>query len=65
MSTLACDLARGQCKPCEGGILPLDDSEVARLLEGLHDWAVADGVLRRDFDFPDHYATMTFVNAVA
>lgn len=65
MSETICDLAKGKCKPCEGGIPPLTEAEVAKLLPELKDWQVADGKLRRDFKFPDHYVTMTFVNAIA
>lgn len=60
-----CDLAKGTCKPCEGGVPPLSDGEVATLLRDLMDWQVVDGRLRKDYTFPDHYVTMTFVNAVA
>ena len=65
MSETFCDLAKGKCKPCEGGVPPLSDTEVTNLLKDLQGWAVADGKLRKDFKFPDHYVTMTFVNAVA
>lgn len=65
MSEIFCDLAKGKCKPCEGGIPPLSQPEIDTLLPALKDWQVADGKLRRDFKFADHYITMTFVNAVA
>ncbi len=58
------DLARGKCKPCEGGS-PLTADEATALLEPLRDWQVIEGKLRKDFTFPDHYATISFVNAVA
>ena len=28
----ACDLSKGRCKPCEGGVPPLSDDEAAALL---------------------------------
>lgn len=66
MTDIICDLSKGKCKPCEGGIPPLTGEEIATLLAQLAaDWQVVDGRLRRDFRFPDHYVTMTFVNAVA
>jgi 4a-hydroxytetrahydrobiopterin dehydratase len=65
MSKTFCDLAKGKCKPCEGGIPPLSSSEIETLLKDLQDWTVVDGKLRKDYKFPDHYVTMTFVNAVA
>lgn len=65
MNATVCDLSKGKCKPCEGGIPPLGTDEVERLLKELRGWSVVDGKLRRDFKFADHYATMTFVNAIA
>jgi 4a-hydroxytetrahydrobiopterin dehydratase len=65
MSVGACDLSKCKCKPCEGGIPPLSQEDIARLLPELKDWSIADGKLRRDFKFPDHYVTMTFANAIA
>jgi 4a-hydroxytetrahydrobiopterin dehydratase len=66
MSETFCDLAKGKCKPCEGGIPPLTPKEIGTLMPQLNaGWAMVDGKLRRDFKFPDHYITMTFVNAVA
>ena len=66
MTETFCDLSKGKCKPCEGGIPPLSTDEIAGLMPKLaKDWRVADGKLRRDFKFTDHYITMTFVNAVA
>lgn len=65
MSEMICDLAKGKCKPCEGGVPPLSPAEIKTLLKDLKDWQVVEGRLRKDFKFPDHYVTMTFVNAVA
>lgn len=65
MSEAFCELAKGKCKPCEGGVPPLAPAEIDKLLKDLRDWQVADGKLRKDFKFPDHYVTMTFVNAIA
>jgi 4a-hydroxytetrahydrobiopterin dehydratase len=65
MSETFCDLAKGKCKPCEGGIPPLSPGEIDVLLKDLNGWSVVDGKLRKDYKFPDHYVTMTFVNAVA
>jgi 4a-hydroxytetrahydrobiopterin dehydratase len=65
MSEAFCDLAKGKCKPCEGGIPPLNSEEISQLLGKLENWHLVDGKLRRDFKFADHYITMTFVNAIA
>jgi len=59
-------LALAGCADKKAGIPPLTPDEIAALMPRLaKDWSVADGKLRRDFKFPDHYVTMTFVNAVA
>ena len=34
----ACDLSKGRCKPCEGGVPPLSDDEAAALLGTLEGW---------------------------
>ena len=66
MADSFCDLSKGKCKPCEGGVAPLTPAEINALMPNLaSDWHVAEGKLRRDFKFADHYITMTFANAVA
>ncbi|TSA21381.1 MAG: 4a-hydroxytetrahydrobiopterin dehydratase [Betaproteobacteria bacterium] len=66
MSEVFCDLAKGKCKPCEGGIPPLTTAEITALMPKLDPaWQVEGGKLRRAFQFNDHYVTMTFVNAIA
>lgn len=65
MSETFCDLAKGKCKPCEGGVPPLSDEQTVKLLGELKDWRIETGKLCRDFKFADHYVTMTFVNAIA
>jgi 4a-hydroxytetrahydrobiopterin dehydratase len=66
MTDTFCDLSKGKCKPCEGGIPPLGETEITALMTKLDSaWAIRDGTLGRDFKFADHYHTMTFVNAVA
>ena len=65
MEAKVCDLAAKQCKPCEGGTPPLPPDEAGRLLEGLPGWELADGVIRKRFEFKNYSQTMAFVNAVA
>jgi 4a-hydroxytetrahydrobiopterin dehydratase len=59
------DLARRKCKPCEGGVSPLNANEIKLLLKGISGWAYEDGVLRKDFEFKNYYQTTAFVNAIA
>jgi len=62
------ELRSRHCKPCEGGMPPLEADAVEQLLAGLHkDWALsADGksIVRR-FVFSGYLQTISFVNAIA
>ena len=62
------DLAARHCKPCEGGVRPLDAEQSRQLLAGLHeDWSISqDGLaISRAFEFPAYSRTLGFANAVA
>ena len=62
------DLFDKKCRPCEGGMAPLDPIEAAKLGSDVHaDWAIAPDSksLTRAYQFRDFYRTMSFVNAVA
>jgi len=41
----AIDLAKSKCKPCEGGVSPLNAAEIATLLKQLHGWEHVNGVI--------------------
>ncbi|MBV9620601.1 MAG: 4a-hydroxytetrahydrobiopterin dehydratase [Gammaproteobacteria bacterium] len=61
-------LAERRCKPCEGGIAPLEGAAAQQLLGQLAPgWQLAaDGrSLTRAYAFRDFYRTMSFVNAIA
>ena len=61
-------LANKHCKPCEGGVEPLDADQGQELLKALHDdWALNDDGLEisRVFEFPAYGRTLAFANAVA
>lgn len=60
-----CDLANKQCKPCEGGVPPLPQDEINKLLKQLDGWAQYDRLIGKTFEFKNYYHTMAFVNAVA
>lgn len=61
-------LADKRCVPCEGGVDPATDDEIARLREQVPDWEVreVDGVkrLERRFLFPDFAAAIAFTDRV-
>lgn len=64
----ASDLTARHCRPCEGGVPPLDPKVVADLRQELDpEWELsADGRwISRLFTFPNFVRTMGFVNAVA
>lgn len=65
MSADTCDLKRGKCAPCEGGVPPLSDTESDELLPQLPEWRREGGTLVRRFVFRDYHETMAFVNATA
>lgn len=58
-------LAEKKCKPCEGGVAPLNANEVSLLLKRLSGWALTDGMLTKTYDFRNYHETMAFVNASA
>ncbi len=62
------DLSSKRCKPCEGGVAPLSDTQAQALLGKLAPgWVLSKetNVIRREFKFTDFYRTMSFVNALA
>jgi len=60
-----CDLAKGKCKPCEGGVPPLSDAEAGALLQSAHGWARSGNSIAKTYRFNDYNETMAFVNATA
>lgn len=63
-----CDLTDRHCKPCEGGVAPLNAEQAGELLTSLHsDWSVDENgtEISRSFRFKNYYQTMAFVNALA
>jgi 4a-hydroxytetrahydrobiopterin dehydratase len=62
------DLAERSCKPCEGGVPPLNEIQARKLLKGLHpDWTLSPNGLfiERRFEFQAYSRTLGFANAVA
>ena len=65
MPTTVCDLADKTCKPCEGGVPPLNGAEVRDMLRQLDGWTLAGSVISKTYSFKNYYQTMAFVNATA
>ncbi len=63
--SIAQDLVRKRCAPCEGGVAPLTEAQVSPLLKGLPGWAREGKGIARRYSFKDHYQTIAFVNALA
>jgi 4a-hydroxytetrahydrobiopterin dehydratase len=59
------DLAAKKCKPCEGGVAPLNPQQTQQMLRGIQGWAVENGRLAKVYPFQNYYQTMAFVNALA
>jgi len=60
-------LTEQTCKPCEGGVKPLNITDAHTLSAQLEGWTPgADNkTIQREFRFKNFYQTMAFVNAVA
>lgn len=59
------DLSTKKCKPCEGGVKPLDAAAAQALLQQLDGWKLENGLLLKQFKFRNYHETMAFVNATA
>jgi len=61
------DLSKKKCKPCEGGIAPLDKNEIAEYKKLIKDdWKVTENnKISKEYAFVNYKHTMEFVNKVA
>lgn len=64
-TALAHELSDKTCKPCEGGVPPMQAAEIQRMLKDLSGWELAGKEIARTFLFENYYETMAFVNAMA
>jgi len=65
MTNNSCNLSAKTCKPCEGGVPSLEQSEIKRLLQELEGWERAGNEISKVYRFRNYYETMAFVNATA
>lgn len=65
MTKTISDLAAGKCKPCEGGVAPLKETEIRSLLKQLDGWEYVNGRIVKTYSFKNYYQTTAFVNATA
>ena len=61
------ELTARHCKPCEGGVTAMGESDAREYLQQISDWTLAEGgkAIRREFKFKNFHRTMEFVNALA
>jgi 4a-hydroxytetrahydrobiopterin dehydratase len=59
------ELAKGKCRPCEGGTAPYTAQQAKDMLRQLKGWSIEDGKLVKLYPFANYYQTMAFVNALA
>lgn len=60
-----CDLTNKNCKPCEGGVPPLTQSEIDEMMKQLEGWQQHDQTISKTYQFKNYYQTIAFVNAIA
>ena len=63
--TAVCDLSKGKCKPCEGGVPPLSEAETAAMMAALTGWMHEGNTIVKTYRFKNYYETLAFVNATA
>tara|TARA_R110000868_G_scaffold393483_1_gene664527 strand:- start:163 stop:495 length:333 start_codon:yes stop_codon:yes gene_type:complete len=61
------ELVTKKCVPCEGGVPPLDKSQIKRYHKLTPEWVVSQDqkTISRVFNFKGYYKTIAFVNAIA
>jgi 4a-hydroxytetrahydrobiopterin dehydratase len=61
------DLSKKKCVPCEGGVAPFDEHQIAEYKNHIQaDWKVTDNKkISREYLFVNYRHTMEFVNKVA
>ncbi len=63
------DLFNKKCKPCEGGVVPFDVSEIHRYQKKVDGWSIVKNsndiyYLEKNFKFKDFKTSQEFVNHV-
>ena len=59
------DLAKQNCKPCEGGVSSMTQNEVDDSIAKLSGWELKDAKIYKRYTFSDFVSAMQFVNSVA
>ena len=59
------ELTQKKCKPCEGGVPSLTETETNNLLKQIPSWTIKDTHVFKEFKFKDFKEAIVFVNKVA
>ncbi|MFA6136326.1 MAG: 4a-hydroxytetrahydrobiopterin dehydratase [Candidatus Paceibacterota bacterium] len=61
------NLTQKKCLPCEGGVPPLDKTQMEELIKETPGWEITEEgkKIKREFKFKDFKETIVFVNKVA
>ena len=64
------ELLKKKCKPCEGGIVPFDTSEIHKYQKKVDGWNICKNekkifFLNKKFDFKNFLDSQNFINKVA
>ena len=59
------DLTQKRCVPCEGGVPPLEKSEVEKLLAQVAGWSLGEKWITKEFQFKNFVQPLEFVKRVA
>ena len=61
------ELAQKRCKPCEGGVAPLDREKAGEYLASLSGWSLTeDGKsIRKEYQFKNFKEVIAFFNRIA
>jgi 4a-hydroxytetrahydrobiopterin dehydratase len=61
------DLSKKKCKPCEGGVPPLNEKEIAEYRKNISDdWKVIENKkISKEYLFENYRQSIDFVNKVA
>ena len=63
------DLLKKKCKPCEGGVIPFDISEIHKYQKKVDDWNIIKNeknifLLEKNFKFENFINSQKFINHV-
>jgi len=58
------NLSKQKCKPCEGGVSPLNRADVKKMLPKIKGWKLLKGKLSKNFKFKDFKQALKWINKV-